>query len=167
MALKQQLNMKQAPAVGHLGTWLAEKSSWEDERPLWDSDTLETGTRISFPFFLFTTMLPQRVDGAGNEGPFSSKRSFCFHDHTASIQMIWKYRNRVSDDEISLALNCSLKKHLCANQVSPSLPQRCEFNQKKGRPCNFSTFLMQWLSDVKMEQHQSNDQKSSSCRLMS
>lgn len=51
VALKQQLTIKQAQAVRHPWTWPKEKSSWEEECPLWDSDTLENWDKNLFLFF--------------------------------------------------------------------------------------------------------------------
>lgn len=71
-ALKQQLTIKQAQALRHPWTWLKEKSSWEEECPLRDSDALENWDKNLFLFFFFLIMT---MNGAGNDGPLSSNQS--------------------------------------------------------------------------------------------
>lgn len=47
-------------------------------------------------------MVQQGVEGAGNDGPFSSDQSLCFHDHTAVTKMICEYRKLMADNKLSL-----------------------------------------------------------------
>lgn len=139
-------------------TWLKERKQAERKNVLSGILTpLKTGTRVSFPFFLFTTMVRQGVNGAGNDGPFSSDQSLCFHDHRAVTETICEYRKLMADNKLSLEsselwLKASLEKKkkkrgkkktpLCQPSLTP-LSQRYELNQKKGR-------LMQNLSRLLM-----------------
>lgn len=87
-----------------------EKSSWEEESPLRDSDTFENWDKSIFSLLSLYNNGTTESEQAWNDGPFPSNQSFFFMT-TAAVKMICKYRNRVADNKISLerALNCGWK----------------------------------------------------------